>query len=240
MPYKNYLSQLLKPNHKALFYDYTALLDLAWKHYSNPEISPEIRIHKVYLLEKAIRCNKLASNKLHTLCQNFITENLSISLLLDLLPLWHCLATNKLPQTETQFSKIISMQASPLARFILALHNESPSAYLPMTTLISALFILQMLYTHSPFLQKVKWSRKQKISKIRGLLINSAVILTIIHSKYLRLKLAILLNIVSHKTEKYAKNQQPNLTLLDEYRIFLYSLYQFATTKHRSVDKRGI
>ena len=132
------------------------------------------------------------------------------------------------------------MQASPLARFIMALHNESPSSYMPATTLISALLILQMLNANDSFLHKTRWSRKQKLTKLRGLLVNSKVLLAIINSKYLLFKLAVLLNTLSAQVEKYAKNQQPTITLLDECRIFLYSLYQIITTKHQSVDKKGI
>ena len=236
---KPLLSDLVK-NEKLLNL-YLRYLRLGREHYTKKGISTEIKAEKIRLLEKAIRRGcKLKSNLVCQLEQEFLRENLSLYLLLEPLAAWRYLATGKLPTSEAQMSDVLGNIISPLARLLMVLNDETPSTYLPMQSMLTALILLQMLQDKDVFLQKLKWRKKRQLSKLRGLCRDGSVILSVVKTKRVKYRLAVLLNSLVLLTEKYAKNEQPTIEFLDAVRIFVYSICQFLFVKKQTVTKKGI
>ena len=236
---KSLLSGLVK--NERLLDLYLRYLRLGWEHYTKKGISSEIKTEKIRLLEKVIRRGcKLKNNLICQLEQEFLCENLSLYLLLEPLAAWRYSATNKLPTSEVQLTDVIGNISSPLSRFLMVLNDETPSTYLPMQSALTALILLKMLQEKNAFLQKIKWRKSRQLSKLRGLCKDGLIILSVVKTKRIKYRLAVLLNRIMCLTEKYAKNKQPTIELLDAVRIFVYSTYLFLVTKKRTVTKKGI
>lgn len=236
---KSLLSGLVK--NERLLNLYLHYLSLGREHYAKKSISAEIKTEKIKLLEKAIRGGfKLKSTILFQLEQEFLHENLSLCLLLEPLAAWKYVATDKLPTSEAQISDVLNNICSPLARLLMVLNDETPSTYLPMQSVLTALVLLQMLQSKDVLLQKIKWRKSRQLSKLKGLCKDGAVILSVVKAKRSKYHLAVLLNQIVILTEKYAKNEQLTIEFLDVVRIFVYSTYQFLFVKKQTVTKKGI
>lgn len=217
---------------------YFAYWQLGWQHFLKNNLSSTTKEEQIRLLEKAIRKDfPLKNNLLAKLQQAFVAENLSLYLLLDLLSAWKYLANEAEIKTEAQLSDIIGYAASPLARMIMALNNEVPSTYLPMQSLLCAMMWYNLTEQKSPLLQKIKLSAKQKNSKLNGLLQNAAVLLAIVSRKRLKFQMALLLNRLNIILQN---NKQAQTSILDELKIFLYSIWQFIMVRKRTLTQKGI
>lgn len=235
------LAKLLKSKHRPLWQDYCRYLRLGWQHYADKKIEPKLKIAKISLLEKAIRKDfPLPDTLLARLQKAFVVENLSLYLLLEPLQIWRWLAADKKNVTEAQISEIIAGLASPAARMLMVLNNEGPSTYLPMTSLLSAQYLLNALENKDALLQKSGKRKRFWLSKINGLLKNAAVILRVIKSKRLKFLLATELNRLVLQVDKMQNNKQSGIEGLDRIKIFLYSLYQFIVIRRRTTQTRGI
>ena len=239
MENKNLLSGLVK-NQKLLDM-YLRYLHFGRVHYTETNITPQVKTEKIRLLETAVRHGYRIENSLiYRLQQEFVRENLSLYLLLEPLATWRYLATQKLPESETQLTDVLGNISSPLARFLMALNDETPSTYFPIQSLITALILLQMFQQKDVFLQKIKWRKNGKVSKLKGLLKDGFTVLSVVKSKKLKYRLAVLLNKAYVLTEKFAKNKQPTIEILDAVRIFLYSTTQVVFIKKRTITKREL
>lgn len=83
-------------------------------------------------------------------------------------------------------------------------------------------------------------SKRQKESRLKGLYKSASVLLQLIKNKRLKFKLALLLNTAKFQLSAFQNNKQQKLSFLDYTLIFLYSLWQFATIKRKSVNNKGI
>lgn len=72
----------------------------------------------------------------------FVAEQLDFSLITDLLVAFRQDAENKTYITWAQLLDYCKYSAVPVGRFMLAIHNENPSTYLPATALCSVLQII--------------------------------------------------------------------------------------------------
>lgn len=77
--------------------------------------------------------------------QRFKKENLSTSLITDLLKAFRQDAQGYSYQTWGELVNYCTYSAAPVGRFMLAIHNENPSTYLPATALCVALQIVNHL-----------------------------------------------------------------------------------------------
>ena len=232
---------LVRQNHRPLVELYVRYLESGHEHFGKANLDPSVKLEKMRLLEKAVRRDfPFEDSILARLQQQFIAENLSLYLLLDPLLAWRYPAAGKKPTSETQLSDIIGYETSPLARLLMVLNNENPSTYLPMQSLLALLTLLDMLQNNAESLKKIKWAKRQRISKLNGLLKSAGVLLAIVHSKRLKFKSAVLLNTVAVLVNKYEKNKQFDTDFLDVLRIYAYSICQFLFIRKRTVTKKGI
>lgn len=235
------ITALVEPKYQPIVELYIRYLESGCEHFNKDKVSAEVRTEKIRLLEKGIlKEYPLKHNIIARLQQYFMAENLSLFLLLDPLPAWRYFAIGKNPTSETQLSDIIGYETSPLARILMVLNNENPSTYLPMQSLLTLLKFLDIFQNKSSMLKKAKFFKNQRISKLKGLLKNAVVLLSIVHSKRLKYKAALLFNTASVLVSKYERNQQFDIDFLDVLRIYLYSILQFLFIRERTVTKRGI
>ena len=233
--------KLLQSKHRKLWQDYCRYLRLGWQHYGEDKNNSKLKTEKIRLLERAVRKDFPLSNSILAHLQKaFVAENLSLYLLLEPLRVWRWLAADKKKVTEAQISEIVADLASPAARMLMVLNNESPSTYLPITSLLSAQYLLNAVENKDELLQKSSKRKRFWLGKINGLLKNAAVILRVIKSKRLKFLLAMELNRLALQVGKVQNNKQSKVESLDRIKIFLYSLYQFTVIKRRTTQTRGI
>ena len=234
------LEKILKPQYRPLWRDYCRFLQLGREHFFGGE-SAALKTERIRLLERAIRKDfPLKNTLLGRLQKAFVAENLSLYLLLEPLQAWQWAAAVRKTETEARVSEIIGRIAAPAARMLMVLSDESPSTYLPMTSLLTARWLLSELEHKSELLAKVKKTRRFWFGKLRGLLKNAFVILAVVKSKSLKFKLAKELNTLVVMSEKLQNNKQPRPERLDRIKIFLYSCYQFMTIKRRTTQTKGV
>lgn len=237
----NSLSQLIADKYRPLWDDYLRFFLLGQQRFAYQEMMVERKSEQLRLLEKALRRNfALPNTLLYRLQQKFAEQNLSLSLLLDLLIVWRYTSSLPSPLSEKQISDIIGYIASPLARMIMALNDENPSIYLPLSSLVSAVLYCWLSEQKSDLLKGTKWSAKQRRSKLKGWLKNSSLLISVVRSYRLKFKSALLLNQLKFWADRLQNNKQRHITFLDEVRIVLYSAFQFVTVRHKSVTIKGV
>lgn len=235
------LTSLIPDKQRELWLDYITFIKAGNKKFAYAKGMENINIEKLKRLEKAMRRDfPISGNLLAKLQRKFVRENLSVSLLTDWLTVWRYISTLPQPYNEKRISEIIGNAASPLARMIMVLNNENLSVYLPLCSLVSSVLLTDLIENKSGLMKSAKWGTRQKLSKLRGWIKNSKVLLSIVSSKSLKFRMAVLLNRQQCYEQYMISNKQFSVGVLDWIKIFLYSIWQFMTIRHKSVKIKGI
>ena len=138
----------------------------------NAQLSKKEKLAKLSLIENSL-FGKGEIPQAKVLREDFIREKLDFSLATDLLIAFQKDAENKPYKTWAQLLDYCKYSAEPVGRFILALHNENPSTYLPAAALCAVLqitnhlqdlrddvTILKRVYIPEELLKKHKVSQK--------------------------------------------------------------------------------
>ena len=233
------LQSLVFAKYRPLLSLYCKYLHMGWKHFYTSSLNSDVKLEKIRLLERAIRQEfPLKQTIVSQLQKQFLEENLSLSLLLEPLQAWKYLSMQPEATSGEQISDIMGYIVSPLARLLMVLNNnENPGTYLPMQSLLSFLFWHYLFIEKSYLIVRLKFSAKSRYNKMDGLLKNSFILLSIVRSKYLKWKLAILLNKLRFMLEN---NEHLSFSFLDHIQIFLYSLIQFIVVRQRTLSRKEI
>lgn len=137
------VSKKLKPLVAAYYQAARAADDIA----DNPELTEEQKLDALEATEAAFdgRGNADSFPEARTLGELFRTENLDRSLYTDLLAAFRRDALNRQPEIWEQLTDYCNYSAVPVGRFMLAIHNENPSTYLPAASLCTALQLVNHL-----------------------------------------------------------------------------------------------
>ena len=112
----------------------------------NPDLSEAEKTKRLEQLEQALYGKAERETEAHQIAEPlrkaFIAENLSFSLASDLLTAFRQDAACFHYETWGQLMAYCQHSAAPVGRFLLALHNENPSTYLPANALCAALQIV--------------------------------------------------------------------------------------------------
>ena len=204
----------------------------------NPKLSMKDKLLQLGEMEDILyeridyKGRKLAFIK--TLRRDFIGENLSFSLLTDLLTAFRQDARNYKYETWGQLVEYCRWSAAPVGRFMLALHDENPSTYLPGTALCVALQIqnhlqdlkydaklLKRVYIPSDMLKEygikvrdlsndretpqLSQLKKAILQKVQGLIKEAEILPSIVKSRRLRMELGVILSLTVIMVKKLEK-----------------------------------
>lgn len=204
----------------------------------NPDIKPQNKVNKLYQLEDIFLKNKdYKGQKLKfavKLREEFNKFQLSTSLATDLLIAFRKDSMGFEYQTWGQLVDYCKYSAAPVGRFMLAIHNENPSTYLPAASLCVALQIvnhiqdikydtqvLKRVYLPAEMMKrynvtpddllkdKSSLGLKKLIEKImnltKGLIKEGSILPSIIRSKNLRTEVCIILSLTNIMIKKILK-----------------------------------
>ena len=196
----------------------------------NPQLKPQQKINKLHELEEIFtRQKKYKGQKLKfvsELQQEFSAMELPAGLATDLLIAFRQDALGFEYQTWGQLIEYCKYSAAPVGKFMLAIHQESPTTYLPATSLCAALQIvnhvqdlkydfslLHRLYLPAEIMKKYHISTKDivadKISPglrqavihimdlTKGLVKEGNLLPQLIKSKSLRIEVCIILSLTN-------------------------------------------
>ena len=205
--------------------------------------------------------------------KDFISENLSFSLLTDLLVAFRQDARNFTYETWAQLTEYCRWSAAPVGRFMLAIHNENPSTYLPGASLCVALQIenhlqdikydaklLKRVYIPSDMLKKfgvkVKDLLKDKetpalnslkkdiLQKVKGLIKEAEVLLSIVKSRRLKLELGVILSLTHIMLKKLEKEdvlaKDVKLSKTDWLKAVVCGIAKGLFTKPKTLTTKGL
>lgn len=137
------ISKKLKPLVAAYYRAARAADDIA----DNPELTAEQKLAALEATEAAFdgQCTDETCSEARTLGELFRSENLDRRLYTDLLTAFRRDALNRQPEIWEQLTDYCNYSAVPVGRFMLAIHNENPSTYLPAAALCTALQLVNHL-----------------------------------------------------------------------------------------------
>lgn len=201
----------------------------------NPDLSAKDKLAELDKLEQGLygkgEGESLEFQVAAPLRKIFLAENLSFSLASDLLTAFRQDATNFHYQTWGQLMEYCSHSAAPVGRFILAIHNENPSTYLPANSLCAALQlvnhvqdlkydakILKRVYIPEELFKQfkvkpedllknkssteVRHLMREMISRVRGLLKDAEILPAIVKNRRLRLEICVIFSLTNIMVKK--------------------------------------
>lgn len=204
----------------------------------NPKLKPQAKVEKLYELEDIFLGHKnYKGQKLKfalSLREEFKKRGLPFSLATDLLIAFRKDAMGFQYQTWNQLVDYCKYSAAPVGKFMLAIHDESPSTYLPAASLCAALQIvnhiqdikydsevLGRIYLPEELLKKhhlqasdltktqsslnLRKAIEEVMDKTRGMLKDGELLPPIIRSLSLRTEVCIILSLTNIMIKKILK-----------------------------------
>lgn len=201
-----------------------------------PEADEAEKLARLERIERVFRGQEKAEDfpEIMTLRDIFRQENLDASLYCDLLEAFRRDARNIQPEIWEQLLDYCKYSAAPVGRFMLAIHDENPSTYLPAASLCAVLQIanhLQDLKYDAVFLNRFYLPKElmerygvknadllqpystlqlrnllaEITGKLRGMLADAAVLPSIIRSRRLKAETGVILSLTNSMLKKIEK-----------------------------------
>lgn len=204
----------------------------------NPHLKPQNKVEKLYELEEIFTGQKSYKGQklkfVQTLKDEFAKHNLSPDLATDLLIAFRKDSLGFDYQTWGQLVDYCKYSAAPVGKFMLAVHQENPSTYLPATSLCVALQIvnhvqdlkydvslLKRLYLPAEIMKKyhlrqedlvqekssisLQKAVKHIMEKTLGLVKEGSILPELIKSLSLRIEVCIILSLTNIMIKKILK-----------------------------------
>ena len=219
---------LIPKNNRPLVKAYIRWLLLLSKRGLNLKPSSDKIFNELY---RAVSRTWNAKTTLGFLQQEFIKENLSLSLLLEPLQGFEWLSKHRYPLTFTGSSPLMLQIISPMARLIAALNHQHPPFYQPFANLICAYLglYLQNMPELTDLLHQSRFSLDENMPQSLPLLQNEAKqILPVTYNLAFKLKIAFYLGLCQVLLQKKS-HQKTNF--LDYVNAILYGLKYIVTIR---------
>jgi len=191
-------------------------------------------------LYRAVYRNWNTKTTLGFLQQEFIKENLSLSLLSEPLQGFEWLSENHYPLTFTGSSPIMLQIISPVTRLIAALNNQHPPFYQPFANLICVYLglYLKNMPELTELLHQLRFSINENMPQTLPLLHNEAKkILTVTYNLSFRCKIAFYLGLSRVLIQKKSLKKT---NFLDYVNAILYGMWYIITVKGKQLPKRQL
>lgn len=230
------VGMLVKPELKPLVTAYYRAARLADDTADNPALSEAQKLERLEHMEAVFLGREEDSGlpEIAALRDIFRQENLDSSLYCDLLEAFRRDARNIQPEIWEQLLDYCKYSAAPVGRFMLAIHDENPSTYLPAASLCAVLQIVNHLQdlkydaatlkrfylpkelmahyqvSNDDLLQPYTCSQLKLLlaeisQKLRGVLADAAVLPSIIRSRRLKAEIGVILSLTNSMIKKIEK-----------------------------------
>ena len=216
---------------KCILRDYMHFIELGIEGALNENVKPEIRLKKFDLLYRQIfkKC-KFKNGLLSRLQQTFVNENISLSLLSDMVNFFKCLSEQTPKDTWNKKIYCNQMFISPFSRMVMLLNNLNVSVYMPFASLLMCVMLISEVQS-----KNIK-HRRFYLSKIKGFLKDAKVLPLIIENSAFRFKMWYLLKILEVLIKKYKNKKELKLSFVDLIKILFYAVFKWIFTKVKTLN----
>ena len=232
--YKDYILKSVPKNQVYIMQCYLDFIILGIKAATNPKISTQTKLKKFDLLYRQIFKSCAIKNNLITkLQQNFIKENISLSLISDMINALKQLALQEQPDGKTQIY-IMQLFINPLARMIMVLNNLNMSIYMPFISLLMGGGVISLFQTG-----KVS-DRRFYTSKLNGFIKDGQILPMLIKNKCFKFKICFFVMMINSYAQKIKRKEQLKLTIIDSSKILMYACAKWLFTRVKTLNLKGI
>jgi hypothetical protein len=214
---------------------YLEFIKLGIKNALNQKIKTDVKLKKFDLLYRQIFKNcALKNNIMYNLQTEFVKENISLSLLSDIVKALKQLSV-KTDENDWN-NKIYCYQlfVSPLARMIIVLNDLNMSVYMPFTSLLMCAMLISDIMNN-----KIK-QRRFYVSKINGFLKEAKIMPLVIKNKIFRFKAWYVLTMLEQLTKKIIKKRKLSLSNFDFIKILFYASLKWIFVRVKTLNLKGI
>ena len=234
--------------YKTLVKNYLRFFELGINMAADKNLSTEIKLKKISLLQKGIyRPCPFQNNLLKYLQINFVKQNLSLSLLNDCFKVFSVRASyDGQFKTWAQMVDYFQSAVSPMVRLIMVLNNLSPSVYLPFASLgVASLLVYTYVSGNYKKPENLELLTDEEyknlyVEKVKGLFKSSRILPQIVYSHLFRLRVCIALAATKIFFKKINKNKRAELDVIDYVKAMIYGTFKWMFTKTKSLNTEGI
>ena len=227
--YKNIIYKSVPKKHLNIVSDYVCFVELCLKLANNQKITESVKLKKFDLLHRQIFKNcSLKNNLICRLQKAFIAENISLSLLSDMINIVKQKASQNLFENTTFYNNYQQNFASNLARFIMVLNDLTPSVYIPLVSVVLCSIIL------------ADTTKNVSSERINGLLKDAKLLPLIVKNKGFRLKAWCFIEALEIFTYKHSKNLKLKISNFDLIKIFTCASFKWLFVRVKTLKSRGI
>ena len=214
---------------------YLEFIKLGIKAGLNQKLKADIKLKKFDLLYKQIFKNcALKNNIIHTMQTEFVKENISLSLLSDMIKAFKQLSAKTDEKDWNNKTYCYQLFVSPLARMIIVLNDLSMSVYMPFTSLLMCAMLISDIINN-----KIK-QRRFYVSKINGFLKDAKIMPLIIKNRTFRFKTWCFLTMLEQLAKKIIKKRKLSLSNFDFIKILFYASLKWLFVRVKTLDLKGI
>ncbi len=233
--FENYIIKSVSSQNRHVMVCYLDFIKLGLKSVQNEKISQDIKIKKFDLLYRQIFKNCCLKNNLIAKLQSaFIAENISLSVMSDMIKAFKHMVLNQ--DNENWNAKVYLNQlfVSPLVRMIMVLNDLNYSVYMPFASLtMSAIFVSDMI-------EKKMKHRRFYLSKIKGFLKDGKVLPLVITDKVFRFKIWYFVIFLEKIINKIEEKKEVCLSKFDLITILFYASFKWLFTRVRRLKIKGV
>ena len=228
---KQYMGLFVPDESKCILRDYVYFIELGVKGALNEKVKPEVKLKKFDLLYRQIfkKC-KFKNGLLARLQQIFVKENISLSLLSDMVNFFKCLSEQTSKDTWNKKIYCNQMFISPFSRMVMLLNNLNVSVYMPFASLVMCVMLISEVQS-----KNIK-HRRFYLSKIKGFLKDAKVLPLVIENRAFRFKMWYLLKVLEVLIKKYKNKKELKLSFVDLAKILFYAVFKWTFTKVKTLN----
>lgn len=221
--FEQYIIKSVPKSQQNIILLYLCFAKLGIKSAQNEQIKPEIRLKKFALLYQQIfKPCALKNNLIAKLQQAFIKENISLSLLSDMVTSFKKLVLQK--DNNLHFMQLFT---SSIARMIMVLNNLNVSVYMPFTSLTMCAAL-------------ISFNDKNQLNRLCGFLKDAQILPMLIRNTKLRFKVCYFVKLLNIYIDKIKRKEPLNLTKIDLIKILVYALLKCLFTRVRTLNVKGV
>ena len=242
--YKKLILESVSHKNKEIMTYYVSFINLGLKAVKSDKVTPEIKVKKFDLLYRQIfkRC-AIKDNIISKLQESFITDNISLSLLSDMVKSFKDLVLGEQYKSWNRFVYSSQLFLSPLVRIIIVLNDLNMSVYIPFMSMMMC-FLLVENYDVNKIeeLQNLSGTKYSNLyaEKLSGFLREGQVLPQIVKNKIFRFKALCMLGILNVMFEKKSKKERMILSNIDLGKILLYDSVRWLFTRVKTIKIKGV
>ncbi len=216
--YENYIINSVATDNRKILSFYLNFVSLGIKAAKNKNISTQVKIKKFDLLYRQIfKPCKLKNNLISQLQADFIKENISLSLLSDMVKAFKQLSMINRNSDLNEIMYTNQLFVSPMTRILMVLNNLDMSVYVPFAALIMCAMLLAQGQDNNTK------NRRFYFSKIKGFYKEAKILPLVITNSKFRFKVWCYIKALDMLLTKYKNKNNLKLSNLDLIRIIFYA-----------------